>query len=79
VLTEAIVLLARQPTAQDAHVAALRELCRKYHDRPMSLADACVVRMTELFDRHQVFTLDSDFTVYRKHGSTPIPLIVPGA
>jgi predicted nucleic acid-binding protein len=58
-------------------VPALRELHRKYRDRPMSLADACVVRMAELFERHQVFTLDSDFAVYRKHGKKPIPLIVP--
>jgi hypothetical protein len=26
------------------------------------------VRMAELFDRHRVLTLDSDFRVYRKHG-----------
>jgi hypothetical protein len=32
----------------------------------MSLADACIVRMAE---RHAVLTLDSDFTIYRKHGS----------
>jgi hypothetical protein len=44
----------------------------------MSLADACVVPMSELFDQHQVFTLDSDFVVYRKHGNKPIDLIVPG-
>ena len=49
----------------------------KYRDRPMSLADACIVRMAELHDAHAVFTLDSDFSVYRKHGRTPLALIHP--
>jgi predicted nucleic acid-binding protein len=59
------------------HVHELRELHRKYADRPMSLADACVVRMAELHDRHDVLTLDSDFLVYRKHSHVPLALIYP--
>ena len=59
------------------HVAPLRALHRKYRDRPISLADACVVRMAELFERHQVFTLDSDFSVYRRNGREPLDLIFP--
>ena len=43
----------------------------------MSLADACIVRMTEIYERYAVLTLDSDFTVYRKHGSVPLALIHP--
>jgi predicted nucleic acid-binding protein len=61
----------------DEHVSALRRLQRKYRDTPMSLADCCVVRMAELNDRHAVFTLDSDFSIYRKHGRAPIALIHP--
>ena len=53
-------------------------LCAKYHNLPMSLADACLVRMAEQNDRHAVFTLDSDFRVYRKNGRDAIPLIAPG-
>ena len=59
------------------HVGALRTLHRKYADRPMSLADACIVRMAELHDGHAVLTLDSDFTIYRKHGSQELTLIQP--
>ncbi len=59
------------------HVTALRALHRKYRDVPMSLADACIVRIAELHDGHAVFTLDSDFSVYRKHGRVPLPLIYP--
>jgi predicted nucleic acid-binding protein len=59
------------------HVALLRKLLRKYRDTPMSLADACIVRMSEIYERHAVLTLDSDFLVYRKHGRTPLALIHP--
>jgi uncharacterized protein len=57
------------------NVDALRDLLEKYRDRPMSLADACIVRMAEIHDRHAVFTLESDFSVYRKHGRAPLALI----
>lgn len=63
----------------DEHIDALRRLLQKYKDRPMSLADACIVRMSELHDRHAVLTLDSDFLVYRKHGRAPLQLIHPAA
>lgn len=58
---------------------SVRRLRRKYHDVPMSLADACLVRMAEMFDGWQVCTLDGGFRVYRKHGDVPIPLIAPEA
>jgi uncharacterized protein len=63
----------------DEHIGALRKLLQKYRDTPMSLADACVVRMSEIYDRHAVLTLDSDFLVYRKHGRAPLTLIHPAA
>jgi predicted nucleic acid-binding protein len=53
-------------------------LLRKYEDQPMDLADACVVRMTELMRDCRVITLDSaDFSVYRRNGRDVIPTIVP--
>ena len=61
----------------EEHVDALHKLLRRYGDKPMSLADACVVRMAEIHDRHAVLTLDSDFMIYRKHGRLPLTLIHP--
>ena len=61
----------------EEHIPALLKLHQKYRDRPMSLADACIVRMAEIYERHAVLTLDSDFTVYRKHGRVPLVLIHP--
>jgi uncharacterized protein len=60
--------------------ASVLSLLKKYRDRNMDLADACIVRMTELMRDCQVVTLDrADFTVYRRNGRDLIPLIVPPA
>jgi predicted nucleic acid-binding protein len=58
-------------------ISALQKLHQKYRDRPMSLADACIVLMAEAHGDHAVLTLDSDFTIYRKHGRVPLTLIYP--
>jgi predicted nucleic acid-binding protein len=52
-------------------------LVRRYANVPMSLADACLVRMSELIDGGVVFTLDGDFRIYRRHGRQKIPLVIP--
>jgi predicted nucleic acid-binding protein len=61
----------------EEHVGPLRKLLQRYRDRPISVADACIVRMTEIYERHAVLTLDSDFSVYRKHGRFPLTVIHP--
>ncbi len=55
----------------------LWKLIRKYEDLPMSLADACLVRLAELHPKASVFTLDTHFRIYRKHGRQQIPVIMP--
>jgi predicted nucleic acid-binding protein len=61
----------------EEHVGALRKLIQRYRDTPMSLADACIVRMAEIHEQHAILTLDSDFWVYRKHGRVALRLIHP--
>jgi uncharacterized protein len=56
---------------------ALLRLTENYGDVPMSFADACLVRMSELMNGSVVFTLDSDFKIYRKNRRERIPLIIP--
>ena len=56
---------------------ALWDLMHKYRDLPMSLADACLVRLAESHPGAEVFTLDSHFKVYRTHGRRKLPLIIP--
>lgn len=56
---------------------AVRKLMAHYADVPMSLADACLVRMSELHSDSVVLTTDSDFNIYRKHRRQTIPTLMP--
>ena len=58
-------------------VPRMRELMRKYADRPMDLADAALVRVAEREGIRKIFTVDrKDFSVYRLHGRVR-PQIIP--
>ena len=57
---------------------ALWKLIHKYEDLPMSLADACLVRLAEQHPQVAVLTLDAHFRIYRKNGRHQIPIIAPG-
>ena len=57
--------------------ADLRALMQRYRNRPMSLADACLVRLSEIHASAEVFTLDSDFRIYRRHGNRVISVLMP--
>ncbi|MCK5804463.1 MAG: PIN domain-containing protein [Lentisphaeria bacterium] len=59
------------------HVSSVATLMDKYANVPMALADACLVRMSEIYDNSRVITLDSDFHVYRRNGRQAIPLCMP--
>ncbi len=60
-----------------AEIQEVRSMWNRYQNVLMSLADACIVRLSELNPKAVVCTADSDFTIYRKHGRQPIPLITP--
>ena len=55
----------------------VRALMRRYRNLPMSLADACLVRMTEAASACIVITFDSHFQIYRRHDRRPIPVLMP--
>ncbi len=61
--------------AVHAHHASLLAMIKRYDSVPMSVADACIVRLAELHPNSSVFTLDSDFAIYRKNGRQVIKLI----
>jgi predicted nucleic acid-binding protein len=61
----------------EEQLADLRALMRRYRDRPMSLADACLVRLAELNAGGVILTFDADFRVYRRHGNKVITVLMP--
>lgn len=60
-----------------AEQKAFRALMRRYRQLPMSLADASLVRLSELHDNSRILALDSDFRIYRRHGNKTIPVLMP--
>ncbi len=60
-------------------LSSVRSLLERYSNVPASLADACLVRLSEIHDGSRVLTLDSDFSIYRRHGRRPIPVVAPSA
>jgi predicted nucleic acid-binding protein len=60
------------------HLPQLEALAAKYADRQPDLADLCLIRMSELFPKHSVVTVDrEDFRLYRRNKREAIPLICP--
>jgi predicted nucleic acid-binding protein len=60
------------------HLPQLAALAKRFADRRPDLADLCLIRMSELYPRHSVVTVDrEDFRVYRRNKREVIPLICP--
>lgn len=60
-----------------AEIEPVNRLMRRYANIGASLADVCLVRMSELHSNCKVLTLDRDFLIYRRDGRRTIPLIAP--
>src|SRR5436190_19041746 len=65
------------PFRLENDVDRVRNLMSRYANVPMSLADACLVRMAEVFERSRVLTLDGDFRIFRRNGRQVIPTLMP--
>lgn len=76
-----LVLLKRRSLVCSFQIAEnlddVINLLEKYADVPMSLADACLVRMTEVYSDPILLTTDSDFRIYRRHGRQVVPCESP--
>lgn len=53
----------------------IAELMARYENVPMSLADACLVKLSELHADAALLTFDSDFRIYRRFQREPVPLV----
>ena len=69
--------IVQVPFRLETDFESVAALMRRYADVPMDLADACLVRMSELHRDCKVLTTDSDFKFYRRLSRQVIPLICP--
>jgi uncharacterized protein len=74
-LVERGLLTVTYPLAKDA--SAVRALMARYSNVPMDLADACLVRLSEIHRECLLLTVDSDFRIYRRNGRDLIPALMP--
>ncbi|MCH8041902.1 MAG: PIN domain-containing protein [Nitrospinae bacterium] len=65
------------PFVLNREIASVAKLMTRYQNIPMSLTDACLVRMAEQHAKSTLLTLDQDFQIYRKNGRQMIPLQIP--
>lgn len=59
----------------DAERTRMRVLMKQHRNMPMDLADASLVAVAESLDKRRIFTLDSDFHVYRAHNKEPFDIL----
>ena len=60
------------------HLIQLTKIAERYADRKPDLADLCLVRMSEIFPKHSVITIDrTDFRIYRRNKREAIPMVCP--
>jgi len=58
------------------HLPQLTALAQRYANRNPDLADLCLIRMSELYPRHSILTVDrADFRVYRRNKRETIPIV----
>lgn len=55
--------------------AGVKKVLRKYRDRQIDLADACLIRLADEFGTGDILTLDGDFAIYRWERNKPFNLL----
>jgi predicted nucleic acid-binding protein len=65
------------PFRIDGNLNEVLTLMQKYSDVPMSFADACLVRMTEVLSDPVLLTTNADFRIYRRHSRQVVPCLLP--
>ena len=70
--------LIRIAMSVEEELPHLLDLAHRYRDREPDIADLCLIRLSEIYPRHSVITVDvDDFSVYRKNKRERIALISP--
>ena len=64
------------PFQLSPEVAGVRQILRKYKDRKIDLADACLIRLADEFESAEILTLDKDFTIYRWGKNKPFHILL---
>jgi predicted nucleic acid-binding protein len=59
----------------EEHWSDVESLFKKYSDRPISLADACLIRGAEIWEEPRIATFERDFSIYRWRGTRKFEIV----
>jgi predicted nucleic acid-binding protein len=65
------------PIALAPSAAAVQRILKKYRDREVDLADACLIHLASELRTGDILTLDGDFAVYRWGSNRPFRPMLP--
>jgi predicted nucleic acid-binding protein len=63
------------PFQLSREAAGVRQVLRKYRDRKIDLADACLISLADEFGTEDILTLDRDFAIYRWGKNKPFRML----
>jgi predicted nucleic acid-binding protein len=63
------------PFQLSQETAGVKQVLRKYRDRKIDLADACLIRLADQFGTADILTLDQDFAIYRWGKNKPFRML----
>lgn len=64
------------PFQLSREVASLKQILRKYRDRKIDLADACLICLADQFETADILTLDKDFQIFRWGRNKPFRILL---
>ena len=76
VIDNVIAAIFQVPFQLARDAAGVNQRLRKYSDRKIDLADACLIRLADNFDTGDILTLDRDFKIYRWGKNKPFRMLI---
>jgi predicted nucleic acid-binding protein len=76
VIDNVVAGIIQIPFQLSKEAASVRQILRKYRDRKIDLADACLIRLANEFEAADILTLDRDFTIYRWGKNKPFRILL---
>jgi predicted nucleic acid-binding protein len=76
VIENVVAGIFQVPFQLSRHAAGVKQVLRKYRDRKIDLADACLIRLADEFETADILTLDKDFQIYRWGRNKPFRLLL---
>ena len=76
VIENVVAGIFQVPFQLSRDTAGVKQVLRKYRDRKIDLADACLIRLAGEFETAGILTLDKDFQIYRWGRNKPFRLLL---